>query len=350
MKKFTQNIWRRKKAFSLIELSVVIVILSIIVSGMLSVSVSSSINNKAEVTQNHIDEIYNALGAYLLKNGALPCPAPITSLFSNDPDYGTAAATAGTCYDIDGVYEHHNFAYGMVPVKTLGLASDVSQDGYGNKFGYLVYKDFTNSDHFGDLIYSNGIDVKNKNISLLDGDLAVFAIISYGANKSGAFNANSATQNELSSDIAETKNYPTKLGPAQITLASDMVIFAESTSSNDTITLQAASASDATIFDDVIFFKSRNELVRDFNALHLVRCPAISNVVSDPNYITYDSGVTYMGFASGGYNQIIVSDTNCPNGYKTTVQKPARRCGTYGVWEVSSEHNGANIAIPCTDS
>lgn len=319
---------------------------------MLSVSVSSAVNDKSEVTRDNIDEIYRALGTYLLQNGVLPCPAPATALKSTASDYGDPTGTSGTCYDEDGVYEHNNFAYGMVPIQDLGLSSEFAEDGYGNKFGYLVYKEFTTSSTFGPASYTSGIDVENKTVSLLDsGELAVFAIISHGANKSGAFNANSATQNALSTDTSnsEKANYPTQTGAVQITSPTDTITFLESTLSPDTITLQAASSDTSTVFDDVIFFKSRNDLVRDFNAFHLIRCPAIPGDTSgNPDYhILYDT--TYMEFDSGRYNQITVSTTDCPTDWTTTVTNPGRRCGAFGVWELPSAHDGVGIAIPCTE-
>ncbi len=63
-----------------------------------------------------------------------------------------------------------------------------------------------------------------------------------------------------------------------------------------------------------------------------------------------------MAWGSGGlYGQVTLSDTNCPAGWLTTVQKPGRRCGAFGKWEGGGVYDGAggvvdpaSIAIPCT--
>lgn len=334
-----------KKAFSLIELSVAIVVLSIVVAGMLSVSTNAVINDKTKKSKDNIDLIYSALGTYLLKNGAMPCPAPITSARSTDVNYGYATGSSGICADQDGVYSHQNSVYGMVPVKNLGLASDVAEDGFGNKFGYLIYKDFTSSSFGTASSNARGIDIKNNTTSLVAStELAMFAIISYGANKYGAFNANSGSQNSASTLAAEQANYPTNLTDESVNTA------AFSTSTTDKITINASSATTSSVFDDIVFFKTRNDMVRDFNALFLIKCPVVPDSAG-ANSVTF--GGTYFAWSNGAgtyggeYGEAATSSTECPTGWKTTVKWPTRRCGAFGQWEAGGT-NPTNIAAPCT--
>ncbi len=337
-----------KKAFSLIELSVAIVILSIVVAGMLSVSTNAVINDKAKKTKDNIDLIYSALGVYLLKNGAMPCPAPITSVKSTDANYGYSTGDSGLCANQDGVYSHQNSVYGMVPIKNLDLPSDVAEDGFGNKFGYLIYNKFiynktTSVSLFG-ISSSNaqGIDIKNQDTSLVAStELAMFAIISYGANKYGAFNANSATQNSASTLAAEQTNYPT--------LNINTATFSNSAANK--ITINASSAT--TSFDDIVFFKTRNDMVRDFNALFLIKCPVVTASAADANAVSF--GGTYFAWTKssgiyeygGEYGEAATSNTECPTGWKKTVGSPTRRCGAFGQWEAGGA-SSSSIAAPCT--
>ncbi len=342
-----------KKAFSLIELSVAIVILSIVVAGMLSVSTNAVINDKAKKTKDNIDLIYSALGVYLLKNGSMPCPAPITSVKSTDADYGYSTGNSGLCANQDGVYSHQNSVYGMVPIKNLGLPSDVAEDGFGNKFGYLIYNKFTSVSLFG-ISSSNaqGIDIKNQDTSLVAStELAMFAIISYGANKYGAFNANSATQNSTSTLAAEQTNYPTSLDNLPVSPLPNTATFSNSTTNQ--ITINASSATTSSVFDDIVFFKTRNDMVRDFNALFLIKCPVVTASAVDANAVSF--GGTYFAWTKssgtyvygGEYGEAATSNTECPTGWKKTVKWPTRRCGAFGQWEAGGT-NPSRIAAPCT--
>lgn len=342
-----------KKAFSLIELSVVIVVLAIVVTGLLSISINAAVNDKTKKSKDNIDQIYKAMGAYLLKNNHLPCPAPITSVKSTAVLYGKASGTAGTCADEDGVYSHQNLVYGMVPIRDLEIPKQLAEDGFGNKFGYLVYKEFTDTALFGTASSNaRGIDVKNNTTSLVAStELAMFAIISYGANKYGAFNANSATQNSASTLAAEQANYPTSLDNSPVSPSPNTATF--STSTTNKITLNASSTTTSSVFDDIVFFKTRNDMVRDFDGFFLIKCPAVPASAGSNAVSYYNATPIYMSWTSGGsYGQIVLSDIECPTGWKTTVKYPGRRCGAFGQWEVGGAYDGTgdptSIAIPCT--
>ncbi|MEX2130470.1 MAG: prepilin-type N-terminal cleavage/methylation domain-containing protein [Pseudohongiellaceae bacterium] len=99
--------------FSLIEMAVVLVIVSVLLGGLL-VSISqtqeSGRRNDAEAK---LDEIMQALYGYTQATGRLPCPATATSSGAEAPVGG------GVCTQ----------AYGFVPSATLGLSGAVNADG-----------------------------------------------------------------------------------------------------------------------------------------------------------------------------------------------------------------------------
>ncbi len=343
-----------KKAFSLIELSVVIVILSIMITGLLSIAVNSAANDKIKRSKENMDLIYKALGAYLLENGALPCPAAITSVKSTNENYGKAAGTAGTCADQNGVYIDSTVsavAYGMVPIADLGLSSSVAEDGFGNKFGYFVDKNFTNKSYVGytgNTVNYTGFDVLNSfdvlNNRYFAKEPAIFAIVSYGANKYGTFNANSASQNtNTSPSLKENSNYPVNF----VDVADPQPNTAIFTLTTNRVALYISETSETSaVMDDIILYKTRNNLIRDFQAFSLIKCP-IKNVETGTD-VTYNSVPMYWDIG-GEYGQIVLSDTNCPPGLLNTVQKPGRRCGAFGQWEVGGANpSSTGIAIPCT--
>jgi prepilin-type N-terminal cleavage/methylation domain-containing protein len=302
----------QKKAYSLIELSIVILIISILISGALTVFSGSANNTKITITKNRIDEIYQALGGFLLANGRLPCPASLIAIKSTDANYGTEGTAAGNCTAGGGVYASgsSNLVYGLVPVKTLGLPNEYAEDGFESKIAYIVEKNFTNNSTF-----KNANSTATMTLSELLGSInqvitndAILALVSYGTNKSGAFNSNGTTQNTRSSNSSEMEN---DLG-ANNAFDKNLIF----------------NAPDSDVFDDIVFYKTRNSLVSDFDALSLVNC------LADTLSLSYPGAATYS-WPESSYNQVVQSTTACPAPYTTTVGYPTRRCGAFGIWESS---------------
>ena len=77
VKKLKYKSVKKNKAFSLIELSIVLLIISILASSALSISTNSIINNKIKVTNDRINQLYKAIGNFLVINGRIPCPASL---------------------------------------------------------------------------------------------------------------------------------------------------------------------------------------------------------------------------------------------------------------------------------
>lgn len=254
---------KRAKAFSLTELSVIIVVASIIAAGVLSVSGGKVGNNKIKVTNDHIDEIYKALGSYVLANKRMPCPASITAVKSSDSNYGVEGTAAGTCTAGSGVYlgVDTNLVFGMVPVKTLGLKSSIAEDGFGNKIAYFVDKSFTSNSTFTSA--SGSITIQKYTGGSLSTVAAsqMFVLVSYGANQSSSFGSNSDSQNTVTADTDEMSND-----------ATTFVDFLKTAVLTDTLT---ASTERSTVFDDIIFYKSRDNLLMDNDALTITN-PNIS--------------------------------------------------------------------------
>lgn len=320
-----------KKAFSLLELSIVILIISILIVGSMTASVTAITNAKYKLTRDRMSEVYKAIGNYLLTNKALPCPASIIRLKASDATYGVAG-TAGTCTDISGVYANAGgtVVYGTIPVQTLGLNADMAEDGFGTKFTYVVAKAFTDpsvttSDlvGFGRATPTGIISVKESlnGVSTWQTNTndAILVIISHGNNQFGGFNNNSSSQNSGSTDVAEQYNYGTSFAGTSVTLAANFV----------------TSAVNSDVFDDVLFYKTRNNMLLDFNTMSLVVCRATTTTDA-----TCNNG-SACNWAQTYYNQIAVSSDSCSTGYTSTVLKPTKRCGAFGVWD-------SGYINPCT--
>lgn len=116
------------RGFSLIELSIVLVIVGLVIAGML-VPLSAQIDQKNyNETQKAMIEIRDGLIGYASSNGYLPCP-DTTGDGLEDRDSSTGACLA-------------NPAEGNLPWADLGMGK---QDAWGQKFRYRVMKDFANS-------------------------------------------------------------------------------------------------------------------------------------------------------------------------------------------------------------
>ncbi len=309
---------KKKTAFSLVELSIVILIVSILVTGSLGISKTAIGNSKAKITKERMDTIYKALTSFVATNRRLPCPALLTvakgtSTYGNETGTGT-----GTC---TGLTPNVNTVYGMIPIKALGLEPNMGEDGFGTKFSYVVDQRFTKQsastasvDGFeivkavkaedGVAISPTLIRVQGPSGTDILPDLnALFVLISHGANKNSGWNATGTAQNPAGAIADETSNSAASF---------DSTFIAYSTDAN---------------FDDILLFKNKPQLVRDVG-LEFMMCNAAEAKTSTYNWTT-----------NGNYGCSVCSNT--PNFLK--------KCGKYGVWSaVSSDSSCTANSSACT--
>lgn len=166
--------------FSLIELSVVLVLLTIVLGlglGALNAQFQSA---NTSLTKKRQDLIREALIAHLGAARRLPC--------ADDP------ATGG----VTGV-EDCPASFGVVPYATLGLSRESAEDGWGNLFSYAVFVgpsptcpgpgiDWKNANCFGEG-KAGGYTVNDGSLGAATAltTAAVAVIVSHGANGLGAW-------------------------------------------------------------------------------------------------------------------------------------------------------------------
>jgi type II secretory pathway pseudopilin PulG len=311
----------------------VILIIAILIGGGITVSTTAINNAKIKTTKDRMAEIYQALGNYLLVNKKLPCPAAMTQKKSSGgASYGAVVGTDGSCAG-GGVYSSANatgLVYGALPIKALGLASDMAEDGFGNKFAYVVTTSFTATSGYSKNNYGL-IEINENQGSAIQAilpassssDKAVFAIISYGSNQLGAFSANSDVANTMASDVAESDNDLRSFSSPSF----DFDFYAQDKSSEN--------------FDDLIFYKNRNAMLIDFKALSLIPCAAGSVNLAFSGGGSSIAAAAFS-FGNGLYSQIVSSSTSCSTSWKTTVASPTLRCGEFGNWDSLATN-------PCTN-
>ena len=109
----------RLPAFSLIEISIVLIILGIITSLSLPILTASLQTAALKKTEQHREHLFFALAGYVLKHHRLPCPSQIETL-------GIAQKNCD------------KMCSGIVPFKDLGISAEIAKDGHGHWFTYAI--------------------------------------------------------------------------------------------------------------------------------------------------------------------------------------------------------------------
>jgi prepilin-type N-terminal cleavage/methylation domain-containing protein len=158
-----------QKAFSLIELSIVILIISIFMASFLNMVGSINKRDKYAETKVKMERVADAIIKYRNGNGVLPVPARI-DLRPDDPMYGYFVPN----YDKENYYIPdnltdflaHKMLYGMVPFVSLGLTEEDAYDAWGNRIVYITDVYRLGDKESGPPVNS-GFKLLNKNGSIL---------------------------------------------------------------------------------------------------------------------------------------------------------------------------------------
>ncbi len=249
------------KGFTLLEMSIVIILVSAIIGSAGVIFTSLLKKYQYKETQAKLDAIQQALYEYRVAFNTLPCPADVT-LAIGSTNFGVAAANIGSC---TGGVPAANFTgsdgtaqevrQGMVPTQSLHLSDDYAFDGWGRRIMYTVNKDLTQAGAFNIV---NGYDpttritIKNEQ-GVANTILAGYVVLSYGANGHGAFpRKGGATRvNSGSINTDELDNCNCDSNAADTGLNSSFV--------QKDIALNPANSLDA--FDDLLVYGTRVDMI-----------------------------------------------------------------------------------------
>ena len=257
----------RLKAFSLIELAVIISIAAAATVGFLAWTQPSGITDSRKVIETHakLEKIADAIKKFRVENGRLPCPADPYMRSDN-----TRSSAGGTDHypndfgeeDLDNLQTQINGqttlgvdchdTQGAVPVIALGLGRDYINDGWKRRFTYKVSDNICGADAGTEVISDvlsarEGCSTIDYNDSIGDmsvttsggsqtlTDMAAYAVISHGANGHGAF-LPSGTKIANSSNSDEAEN-----------------------SDGDNIFVKDNQTS---VFDDIVYFRTKIQIER----------------------------------------------------------------------------------------
>ena len=195
-----------RHGFTLVELSIVLVIAAIIVTFGINIGVSAISGSHKMTTRSRLLTIQSALNNYAQATGYLPCPAgraltPANSNFGTEARDGTTHTTCDTGNGLIQVPASGSpFIYiGAVPVRSLGLPDAYEGDAWGNKFTYAV-----SGLHVGDrssyatvdgpiTITGNGTTLttaRGTSGNNGGGPAATYVVVSHGADGKGAYPVN----------------------------------------------------------------------------------------------------------------------------------------------------------------
>ncbi len=240
---------RSFRGFSLVELSVVVLIIGILLTMGIGAMNATQENQASSTTAQRQALVKEALTGYIRRTNRLPCPdtdftAPDGIENRTTPNDPTTACSA---------------RFGIVPYVTLGLARDAVRDGWGNFFSYHVSNNANAPGPGGDWSdnrdWTTSANVRPGNtgtITLNDRNGAtvtaiatnvVAVVVSHGRNGFGAYSVG-GTRNTL--PAAGTDELDNTNGTA------DTTYFRREATASDAATGGA--------FDDQVMFLSASDL------------------------------------------------------------------------------------------
>ena len=226
-----------KKAYTLVELSIVLVIISIFLSSGLSIFTNNIIQTKTVNTKEKLNIIYKSLTEYLMINKRLPCPINLTIAKDTGEDYGFMITTPISNCSIPGIGDNQ-ITIGALPTRDLGLPNNMAEDDFGNKILYVVDNRLITNFIANNLTSGNGA-IQDAGITK-----PVLLLLSFGANSCGSHKTNGTTNVTcLAND-----------GPEQQENADNDNTFS-TTSTNPK-------------FDDVILTKTYYDFLQELNLTH----------------------------------------------------------------------------------
>jgi prepilin-type N-terminal cleavage/methylation domain-containing protein len=214
-----------KAGFTLIELSVVLIIISVIIGSGLTLLITGTQSAQYNSTIATMDAIEAALQNYVSANGRIPCPADLTiakggTNYGREAGYQTGGVGTGEC--VTGMTPAANFESssgveeGGVPARALNLPDSYMYDGWGRKFRYAVDPNQTiiAASHSNWTLPRGctpaGGTAKPITVNDASGSArttaAIYAIISHGPNEHGAYTSSGQIVNAGSINADEQTN------------------------------------------------------------------------------------------------------------------------------------------------
>ncbi|MGE3714367.1 MAG: type II secretion system protein [Alphaproteobacteria bacterium] len=190
---------RLSAGFTLLEMSVVLVIVATLVGAGIAVATSKIAQEQEDITRQRMAAIQKTLLDYRRVFDSLPCPA-IAGAAIDDAAFGRGTSLqpiGGSCNDdYPPSYSTGDVWGGSVPVRTLKLPDEYAFDGWGRRFLYFVDEEATGQGAFqalGDITASVGdITIMDLTGATIESN-ALYMLLSHGPNGHGAISRGGST-------------------------------------------------------------------------------------------------------------------------------------------------------------
>lgn len=240
---------RAQTGYSLLELSIVLVITGVMAGSSLLLGMSQLENARRKANEKKMDAIETALMSFRTVNGRLPCPASYT-LSPSSASFGVQVADPGTCTSapfgpVTEVVE------GAVPVRTLGLSDDFIYDAWGRKFAYAIDRIMTATNVFPSYPTNEscGHITINDQAGTARSTGAIYTLLSFGPTGHGGYIQSSTRNSTGSTNANEQQNC--HCNDLAVATAYDATYVQRDA-------LETATAANA--FDDILRYKERWQL------------------------------------------------------------------------------------------
>lgn len=207
MKKENRDIMKKENGFTLVELSVVLVIIGVALVAVINAHKIYDEKRKFETTELRLTNVEDALEDFVSVNRRLPCAAPrgvdrAAIEFGREEDCKSAPVGTAMSHGMNGT----RVRIGMLPTRTLGISDVYMVDAYGNGLVYAVTESLTDEatyNHNG-----GGIDVLDSTgTSRLSAvDYAQYVVVSPGSTGVGAYSFTGQLSTPCETDRLESEN------------------------------------------------------------------------------------------------------------------------------------------------
>ena len=198
-----------RRGFSLVEMAIIIVIISLFTGVILSVTPTTNKASLIDANNKKLDEIEKAIIQFVKVNTRLPCTADIT-IAPNSSGFGLEIANCNASIAGDiSINTWFRVRGGMVPVRTLGLPDDYAFDAWGNRIRYSLLTQLGRQNTGGPFNFTNfftgytslspttrTFEIRNESGNLItransysaptENNSIAYVLVSHGENGNGA--------------------------------------------------------------------------------------------------------------------------------------------------------------------
>ncbi len=262
--------------FTLIELSMVLVILAILTAMGLVASMGALESAQRAANERRMDEIESALMTFRLANNRMPCPGQL-GLPGGDSQFGKEGTTTNPVSSLDvagsnciqAASPSANFYWnssnsagvtveGAVPVRALNLPDDFVRDAWGREYSYAVDAFTTIPNAFASMRPSDNcsLQVEDANHGLRTTG-AVYVLLSYGPNGHGGFFSGPTRSSSGSTNADELSNCHCDSAANTLGTPSGGIPYLLNSVPNYVQKDEMVDMGSAAPFDDIVRFKTR---------------------------------------------------------------------------------------------